>query len=181
MENEKSWDIESKIQVGIARASLYQKAIMMPDVRKFEEIFATHTVIPELGSYKSKAAHTWKVLELLPDGKSRPNSGIAELSSFCPCDLAQSVHTERGWKYFDITATPQTIKTIFDNMLLVDQYVINIGISERDDGTALVFANYNMISGSRWLAIIDSSTIPGQSEGELFAEGLKRAGYIKPT
>lgn len=54
--------------------------------------------------------------------------------------------------------------TVTESMLKLDNDTIYFKIIGYDDGTALVTADYNIILGDRWLAVIDASTIPSQEE-----------------
>ena len=47
-----------------------------------------------------------------------------------------------------------------DNMLPVDYDSIYFTVTDRGDGTTLICAQYNQILGSRWLAFVDTDTVP---------------------
>jgi hypothetical protein len=56
--------------------------------------------------------------------------------------------------------TQQVIDYICDAMLKIDYDTIRFEIVVRDDGSALVSANYDHILGSLWLAFIDVDELP---------------------
>jgi hypothetical protein len=149
--------LESRIVDQIKDAKNSGKTVLLPEVRRFDEIFSDASLNED---YKSGTIHSWKVDELLPYGKINKGTGVATVQSFC------GVYTlDRKYKHLRIVPNEKTIQLIEANMLLGDGYNINFQINVRDNkcawkGTALVSAHYNMICGSRWFAVIDASTIP---------------------
>lgn len=131
------------------------RPIHFPHFRHFSDLFESATVVEDLSGHRSTDVHVWKVGELLKGGKVRKGTGRASLSSFC------SVSGVGEHACLDVRPRQAVTDMIGEKMMLGDQYVINLEIIVREGGTALVTAHYNLISGSRWLAIIHADTIPG--------------------
>lgn len=145
-------EMEKKILEGLEVAKSYGQPVAFPEARVWRDVFESETIITSLQGYKSKHVKEWKCDELLRHGGVSKGTGRAYLMSFT------SGYSGNTW--FDTVPTQKTIDYIGFKMLLCDQYRINILYTVRDNGTALIYAQYNQISGSRWLAIIDASTIP---------------------
>ncbi len=132
-----------------------ERPVHFDHFRHFSDLFESGTIVEDLSSYKSTDVHVWKVDELLKGGKVRKGTGQATLSSFC------AVNGIGEHACLDVRPRQAVIDMIGEKMMLCDQYVINFEVVVRDNGTALVTAHYNLISGSRWLALIHSDTVPG--------------------
>lgn len=146
-------NLEKRIRKEIKNA---HHPILLPTVRKFDEIFSESNPVQIGESIRPGCAHMWKVNELLPHGKVSEGTGIATLSSYCAVYCSS-----KNYNNLYIKLNEDIINIISQNMLLMDGYTINFQINVRDDNkTALISAHYNMICGSRWFAIIDASTIP---------------------
>jgi hypothetical protein len=129
--------------------------ILFKHYRTFSDLFETATVVEDLWYYKSTDVHTWPLDEHLPGGRVRKGAGQATLNSFC------SVRGAHNTVFLDVRPRKAVVDMIGERMMLSDQYRINFGIVCREGGSALVTAHYNLISGSRWLALIHADTIPG--------------------
>ncbi len=146
---------ETAILDGVRSADCQGRPIIFQAYRTFSTLFESATLLDTLSGYKSTAVHTWKVDEQLNDGRVRSGTGDAVLDSFC------SVSGVKGHLWFDVRPRKAVIDAIGSRMMLCDRYRINFEVVVRNDDTALVTAKYNLISGSRWLALIHSDTIPG--------------------
>lgn len=129
--------------------------ILFKTYRTFSTLFESSTPVEDYSRDAPTVVHTWKVDELLPSGKVRRGAGRAELSSFCT--------VSDGGNRYSLNVVPRkaVIDMIGENMMLGDQYRIAFEVIVRVGGSALVTAHYNLISGSRWLAIVHSDTVPG--------------------
>lgn len=58
-----------------------------------------------------------------------------------------------------VDCMPDVEAWIYQNMLQIDYDKIYFTITVRDNGTALVCAQYNQIIGDRWLALIDAADL----------------------
>lgn len=157
MENRVNPEMEAKILEGQEVAKSFGQSIAFPEARVWRDVIVSETVVTDLRNYKSKHVKEWACDEFLRNGRIRKGTGRAYLESFMT-----GHHARRG--SFDIVPTQQTIDYIAFKMMLSDQYRINLLYTVRDNGTALIYAQYNQISGSRWIAIIDASTIPRAPE-----------------
>lgn len=140
---------------GVEHAEALGHSVLFPSYRAFSDLFESATVVTDFSSYKSSDVKTWKVDEFLRGGRVREGIGRAKLSSYC------AVRGSKDHVGLDVRPSQAVIDMIGEKMMLGDQYVINFEIIVRKGGTALVTAHYNMISGSRWLAIVHADTIPG--------------------
>lgn len=136
------------------------KQILMPKARKFDDLFVSATVVTDLSARAQTSIATskvWHVDELINRSPFvRKGTGRAGLCTFCSVRGADGKH-----RYLDVTPKPEIFDLVEQHMMLGDGYYINFEIIAYDDGTALVTAHYNVITGSRWFAFIDASTIPG--------------------
>jgi hypothetical protein len=148
-ENDPRVDVE--IRMGIGAAEAMGKRLLFPDRHRFNELFLSWTVIRDLspGKYKSRRIHTWNFID---------GPGSCHLTSFC------SVRGEGIM--LDVQPCKELIDAVGENMLLSADYNFNFAIATRDNGTALLYVQYDRILGDRWIAILATSSIPGINEAK---------------
>lgn len=139
--------IEQEIRDQVEGAA---QKVLLPQVRRLDELFERIDVVTDLHGYTSGRAKEWSFEE--KDIGGRTVKAEAWLSTFC---------SVRGTPFnLDVQPTPETVKLVERTMMICGGYVINFGITVRAGGEcALVEAHYNMISGSRWFAIVDADHI----------------------
>ena len=142
-------DAEQAVRDGLEAAEEIGKRVLRPDVRRLDELFSKVERIGDLHGYRSRPVHVWTV----DDWRTgRRGGGRAELSSFC------AVH---GRPYsLDVEPRPELVGLISREMMICDDYRISFKVVVRSGGTALVCAEYNQITGGRWLAIVPASEVP---------------------
>lgn len=59
-----------------------------------------------------------------------------------------------------VRPSPAVVQYVKDNMLPIVEDHIYFEVIDRGEGESLVTASYNKIIGSRWLALIKTSTVP---------------------
>jgi len=126
-------DIRDTIQKQIeAREKFGQKQICHKDITTFDGVFSTFSF----------------------DDKAKPSPVAENIGAFCSVKMAGS--------RFSMWVRPSDFiaSFIIESMLMITGDNIWFEIIGYEDGTALVVANYNVILGSRWLAVIDAATIP---------------------
>jgi hypothetical protein len=143
--------IEEEIAAQIEHAS---NPVLLPDVRRLDELFERVEVLRDLHRYNSRDAKSWEVDDYR---RGRRYRGRAVVSTFC---------SVRGTTFsLDVTPRAEVLALVERHMLLADGYVINFEVTIRSGGrTALVAAHYNKISGGRWFAIIDADQIRALEE-----------------
>ena len=92
--------------------------------------------------------------ELFGNQEPKQNYEFAEKSVISNWLLFSDHHSEYR------QPTDKTLQYVRANMLPVDYDSIYFEVINREDGTSLVTAKYNQILGSRWLAFVDTETIP---------------------
>lgn len=145
---------ESAIASNVARSA---KPVAMPAVRSFSELFESASPVGDLIGYRSRTVKEWRVDAAGRNGTVRRGAGRATVSSFCP---VTSVGSGRR-SHLDVVPRPELIGFVGENMLLADGYSVSFEVTVYEDGTALVSARYNAISGCRWVAFVDADTVPG--------------------
>jgi hypothetical protein len=141
--------LEMEIQMGLTRAAEMGKTVLFPEKRRFTELFSSGRVITNLAVYHSHEVFSWELDE----------GGEVHIISYCGVDSPTVRIT------LDVQPREEIAEAIHSNMIMSRGYRISFEINARE-GTALVSAKYDRILGSRWLAFIDSSTIPGLREAE---------------
>lgn len=155
-------EVEKAIAEGIHTAKLLMKNLIFPEAREFSDIFKGYKVITDLATYKDRVFHQWK-----------DNDGYCSLMAFC------RVHgsTQGPDVHLDVDPKDRVVFEIGKRMALHSNFRINFEVVVRPGGSALVVAKYDQILGDRWIAIIDSSTIPTDT----LADELSRPESVKET
>ena len=129
--------------------------VAYPDARTFGDIFEASTPF-ERGNVNPQPpagfeAHAFTFPDYLGSlGRSRVKQGHAEIGGFC---------SVRGGQSLWVRPRPEIIDYIREHMVFSEGERISFEIVDRG-GTALVVARNSQIIGSRWLAFIESATIP---------------------
>lgn len=120
---------------------MYQKKeVYFPEIKSFKELF---------NDYQFKHINT--------------KAQYQDLGGGCHCSTHLSImntHTQPHFLYVELK--PEIFKPVIETMYKIynDNDHISLEAVVRDDGTALIIVSYNQIIGSRWIAVIDASTIP---------------------
>lgn len=117
---------------------LNQKHIYFPAVKTFRELF---TVNPNAVAVR------------IPEADSDPYMVIG--THF-------SVDGSKGFYFFKVQPTEMVVEFLKKSLVFIDYDEIYFQAIMRNDGEALITANYNRIIGSRWLALIPHSEIPNE-------------------
>lgn len=80
------------------------------------------------------------------------------ISNYCQVSIGGS-----GYSHALYVRPTQELLTWMKANMLIEQGT-NFKIVIYDDGTALVLVSYDQILGSRWLSLVDSSTVPAKKE-----------------
>ena len=125
------------------------KELSFPDAKVFGDIFEAWEVCPNLSPDNRTPS---------PEGWNVPlNEHPSVESATITCSL--NIRGERrGWIY--AKPTPEVIAWIRANMLQIDYDSLYFQAIMREGGQTLIVCQYNAILGSRWLALVDSETIP---------------------
>lgn len=135
------------------KAMPHGREIAFPKARKLADLFTSIESYDKVG--ETGSAHVWKTDEVEYGLNTRREyKGRSVLSKFC------SVRTDGDWESLSITASPELIEWLADNMLLMDRDSISFEIVDHRNGTGLLVAKNSIILGSRWLAIIDMGSVP---------------------
>lgn len=159
MLNEK---IEQEIQGGLQSARELGKEVLFPLARRFDELFSS--AVPasmEPGSRRARVVHRF--------------GEAAQVLSHC------SVTEPENRRTLDVQPMPGVLIAIEKSMISSD-YRIDFEVVFRDNGTALVLARYDRILGSRWIAIVDASTvkeIPAGDQPDLYDDLVKIGAEIE--
>ncbi len=133
--------------------------IAFPEIKTFSELFPEAQNHDVSGGKMCPALHEYETDEVEYTGKSRREfKGRCVLSSSC------SVRRPDAWQFLQVKPRDGMVEWIEKNMLLLDCDTISFEVVVRDDGTALLLAHYSQIIGSRWLALVDASTLPAPLE-----------------
>lgn len=128
--------------------------IHFPDITTFDELF------PKVGERNKQ------------DRGKRLKTFHFESGSFLGNGKREMVHqvvstgisfsgNDEPYRYTHIIEiNPAILECIEERMIRVDYDSISFQVTTWDDGRAIVSAHYSQIIGSRYLAIIDASTIP---------------------
>lgn len=114
--------------------------ILMPDAKVWSDVFASFTE----GKGGTQNAHKQGLNT--PIG---PHIGISDPD---------------GYRYGKAEAVEEVYDIVNGRMVVVPYDTIGFKVTVRDDGSALVTAEYSQILGSHWLAEIDAATIPVRNE-----------------
>lgn len=128
---------------GRAYKGYLAKPLAFPEIRSFHELF--------------EAAEPW-------DKNSEKRMGLIPASSSSHGRRRETLYigpylTLGGGRSMAVRPTQMVIDWIKNNMLTMDDRLF-FEIVDRGEGDALVIVSHNKIIGSRWLAMIDASTIP---------------------
>lgn len=129
----------------------------LTSARTFQEVFETykprHSGMPKPESDNGYTL-TWKTTDALEDKRVKVKVG-----GLCSIDRI----TPEGRQYMpSLYALPneRTFSAVCNNTIPLDRDSIYFSIIIREDGTAWVYYQHNLIIGSGLVAIIDASTIP---------------------
>jgi hypothetical protein len=140
-------ELEEKLGQAVRNADeLQHKRVLFPHTRHMRELFESWELVEDLRNYKSKRQEF-----AVPGGKPGKK---CYFSSYCGVNRMKGHHTG-----LDVVFHPEVLSIIRDHMLMVDDYVISPRIVIRENGVALVIAQYEQILGDRWLAFIDPASI----------------------
>ena len=123
------------------------KELAFPEAKSLSDLFeSTEVRKPSESSEKIKI---WK-------GED-PHDPQAEtyLTSYCQVRRANG-----GFDFLHVKPRERVVEYIDNNLIKVAYDSIHFEIVVYDDGTALVLVKYSQIIGSRWLAMVDASTVP---------------------
>ena len=135
--------IEQEIRSQIENAA---HRVVMPEVRRLDELFESISVVEDVGAY-CKAA-----VPAVHKGSLTPGDGVCEMAGFVSVRGA-----EHG---LHVVPRPEVLESISREMLMSDGYRINFGITIRAGGRcALVEAHHSRIISSRWYAIVDADQV----------------------
>lgn len=116
--------------------------VAFPDVKRFDQLFT--------------GAGPWA-------GPSKPAPRLMRFRGWAGkgwSEVSGYVH-DRDGNSLSVTGVSLELRNYLETTILhVPNDSIYFELIRRDDGTALVTAQYNVIIGSRWLAVIDAATIP---------------------
>jgi hypothetical protein len=133
--DDKAYTVESKRHL----ESIVGHTIAFKEATSFADIF--ETAVPYVKGSANDQRRSIK-------GKT--------VSSYC------TVSGGEQYRSFSVKPQQRVMDYIGENMLDIAYDSIYFTVTIRDDGSALLAAQYNQIIGSRWLAIVDASTIPTQ-------------------
>jgi hypothetical protein len=124
--------------------------ILFPNLTRWEQLVAAFSTSERLAPYvvQGSEAHT-------PTERRR---GDTEIGPFCTMDLskASGPHHASVW----IRAHDSVYRALATYMLMIRGDHIGFHIVAWTPTTALVYAQYGLILGAEWVAMIDPNTIP---------------------
>jgi len=137
--------------------------VQMPDARSFSDLFLAAGLYEERARPDLPPAHVWAADVLLPRGGVSLGGGRAELSSFVSVKTADPRKDRTVPRHYALIAsspTPALLSCIWHSMMLLDGYIISLEVVDRLDGTSMVWAHHNMISGTRLVAVVRTESVP---------------------
>lgn len=121
---------------------LVYKELMFPKVKDFGELFeASPDAAPEV----------WR---FAPDRET----GYSTIGNY------MAIRSPEGHRSLRVSARPDLRSWIKSHMLGIDFDTFHFEAVVHDDGKTLLIVSYGLIIGSRWLARVDSSTVPSVPE-----------------
>ncbi len=123
------------------RAGYTSKPLAFPDAKSFDELFTSYAPWNSALSRRP----TRQAIEGIKMGK---HGMIGPYLSM------------RGGNSLAVKPNAAVIDFVKNNMLPIVEDHIHFEIIDRGEGESLVTASYNKIIGSRWLALIKTSTVP---------------------
>lgn len=128
--------------------------LAFPNVKRFAELFDQVEVVP---LHKT----TLRPLTLRrPDWRAfgKKTSRRTPLVDV-PIGPYCGIHGRDGFAHIYVHPAPAVAAFLEENWMGDSTGCFRVTV--RDDGTALVTAEYDRIIGSHWLALVDASTVPG--------------------
>jgi predicted RNA methylase len=127
------------------------RALLLPDARRFEELFDYH------GEWHTPTdgAHVAAYARTLPAPGGKPNT----LGPYCTIDLHE-VGLGPAHRAIIVRANDTVVNALAESIVVGDDTLYFRIAADSDSDRALVVVRHNRISGLRWLAYIDPATIP---------------------
>jgi hypothetical protein len=138
------------------------KSLAFPNAKHFADIFTQFSAWQSFAKVQAIVPSMWQAEDyVLPRNPSKPMRKVkisVPIGAYCAVDNRSDV--DGGYNSLAVRANDQVIEWIKTHMLPLKNDSIYFQIIVRNDGSALVTANNNLIFGSRWIAIIDAASIP---------------------
>lgn len=130
------------------------KPLLFPTAKSFDDLFSDAKVSRHKGTPPRGWAKPWAQ----DDGNLVTGERSLELYTIGPhC----SIRSKAGYGGLWVNARPHVVNAIKNNM--IEAGSVSFQIIQRTPGDeALIVAQYEQISGSRWLAIVPWTTVPLQ-------------------
>lgn len=140
----------------VSHAEAMGKPVVFPDIRHFVEVLGPSRPYDVSSGMRAPALEHW------PAPEAHKDDGITRLSSGCAVRYASDTEGDDKGEDHWLTVDPpnSVIEWVGENMLLMDRDTLNFSVVMRRGGTALILVSYNIILGSKWLAIVDARTVP---------------------
>lgn len=124
------------------------KPLVFPEAKSFDDIFESFEEYDPSPGVMSPIVASFPCEPVM--GKAEPPLVV---SSHCSVDGGKSYRCLR------VQPKSEVLGWIADNMLRIGDQ-LSFKVVKRDDGTALIVVTHSCIIGSRWLALVDASTVP---------------------
>jgi hypothetical protein len=118
------------------------KKLFFPKVKDFSELFeASPDAAPEVWRFEPKR-----------------KDGYSTIGNY------MTIRAPEGHRSLRVSARPVLRAWIKENMIGIDNDTFHFEAVVHDDGKTLLIVSYGLILGNRWLARVDSSTVPFKPE-----------------
>ncbi len=128
------------------------KPLAYPNAKRWDDLFEATTPLDPKPGILAPILVEWPC----PDQHGRPEPPL-QLSSFC------AISGRPEYQCLRVKPKQEVIDWIRDNMLRINDH-LSFKVVIREDGEALVVVSHSCIIGSRWLALIDSTTVPNGAQ-----------------